>query len=303
MTQKKVLITGGTGLVGSRLTEILLQKGYKVAFLSRKPNPMAYIPTFGWDIEKKYIDEKAFEDVNFVVHLAGENVGEKSWSDTQKQQILNSRINSTLLLAQKIQDLEIPLESFVSASAIGYYGTDTGEKICDENTLPANDFLANVTKEWENAVFFLKNLEINYIVLRIGVVLSPKGGALPKLTQPIRWGAGASLGTGKQFLSWIHIDDLCEMIIFSMEKKLLGVYNAVAPNPVRNEEMTKMIAKTLKKPLILPNVPSFVLNLMLGEFSKSVLGGSNISVNKMLNEGFSFKYPTLEPALKNLLLS
>lgn len=299
--QKKVLITGGTGLIGTRLTEILLHKGYKVAFLSRKPNLQAYIPAYHWDIDKGIIDENAFEGVHFIIHLAGENVGEKRWSDTQKKAILNSRISSTLLLTQKIQTLELPLEGFIGASAIGYYGADMGEKVCDENSPIGNDFLAEVTQAWENTAHTIEKLDIKTTLLRIGIVLSPKGGALPKLILPISWGVGASLGTGKQFLSWIHIDDLCNMFIFAMEKQLSGVYNAVSPNPARNTHITQEIAKVLKKPLFLPNVPAFMLNLMLGEFANSVLGGVNVSAKKILSAGFEFQYPTLSPALQDLL--
>ncbi len=298
---KKILITGGTGLIGTRLTEILLQKGYKVVFLSRNPKPNAHIPTFKWDIEKDYIDDKAFEGIDFIIHLAGENVGEKSWSESQKKAILDSRVNSILLLAKKIQELDIKLKGFLSASAIGYYGADTGDLLCDENTPNGKDFLAQVTQEWEDNTNVFPTLNIPVSLLRIGIVLAKNGGALPKLTQPIRWGVGASLGSGKQFLSWIHIDDVCNMFVFLIEKQLFDTYNAVAPTPVNNTEMTKLIAKVLHKPLFLPNIPSFVLNMMLGEFSKSILGGNKVSSKKITTEGFSFAYPYLETALRNLL--
>ena len=295
----KILITGGTGLVGTRLSEKLVQMGHEVTHLSRRANPHAKFPAFKWDIGKGEIDPKALE-VDHIIHLAGAGVGDQKWTEKRKKVIYDSRIDSTKLLHDKVKEAGIPLKSFLSASAIGYYGMDTGDQLLAEDSPGANDFLAQVTADWEKAAEGFKELNIPLIYLRIGVVFSSKGGALVKMAQPVRFGAGAALGTGKQYISWIHIDDICDMIIWLLENKKEGIYNGVAPNPQTNAEVTKAIAQTLKRPLFLPPVPAFVLKMMLGEMSSIALGGNKVSAQKLVDEGFEFQFNDIRSALSDI---
>lgn len=298
---KKILITGGTGLVGKVLTQSLLEKGYQVAYLSRAKKQIANVEVYEWDIVNQKIDEEAFKDLEGVIHLAGAGVADKSWTSARKKEILESRTESTKLLHQYLSQLESKPKAFISASAIGIYG-DSGEVLMTEDSPQASDFLADVTKKWEKEIDSIANLGIRTVKLRIGVVLSPDGGALAKLVQPIRMGAGAALGSGKQYMSWIHIQDLANMFLWALENdKAQDAYNAVAPSPVSNSEMTQQIAKVLKKPLILPNVPSFAMKLMLGEMASIVLAGSKVSSQKIETAGFEFQFADLQETLKSLL--
>ena len=297
-----ILITGGTGMIGHRMTELLLQKGHKVTYLSRKKEKISNVEVYQWDIQKGFIEAGALENADYVVHLAGAGIADKRWTDERKQEIIDSRIQPISLINKYLQEKSIKLKGFISASAIGYYGGDTGEIKLDENSPAGNDFLAECTKLWEVNAQKISSAE-RIVCIRIGIVLSENGGALPKLVQPIRYGFGASLGDGKQFMSWIHIDDLCEIFIKAIEDKAMhGAYNAVSPNPVRNEEMTKIAAKVLKRPLWLPNIPSFALKLVFGEMGIVVTGG-NFVQNKRLSQetNFKYKFTNIKEALKDLL--
>ncbi len=297
-----ILITGGTGMIGHRLTELLLAKGHKVSYLSRKKEKLPNAEVFQWDIHKGYIEEGALEAADYVVHLAGAGIADKRWTDERKKEIIDSRIQPIELINSYLQKNNIQLKGFISASAIGIYGGDTGDVRLDENSELGNDFLAECTKLWEIHAKKVTNAA-RIVSVRIGIVLSEKGGALPKLVQPIRLGFGAALGSGKQFMSWIHVDDLCEIFVKALEDDTMqGPYNAVAPNPVTNQEMTSVAAEVLKKPLWLPNVPSFALKLVFGEMGIVVTGG-NFVLNKRLSEetNFQYKFTTIKDALKDLL--
>ncbi|MFN3848722.1 MAG: TIGR01777 family oxidoreductase [Spirosomataceae bacterium] len=302
MDKKSVLITGGTGLVGSRLTELLLKKGYEVAYLSRRKEQIPNVKVYQWDIAKGYIEDGAVESADYIVHLAGAGIADKRWSESRKKEIIDSRIQPVDLLKDKLTKSN-KLKAFVSASAIGFYGGDTGEERIEENHAAGNDFLAECTKLWEKSADKIATLGIRTAKIRVGIVLSEKGGALPKLVQPIRLGFGAALGSGKQWMSWIHIDDLCNVFIKAIEDESMnGAYNAVAPNPVTNLEITKMAAKVLKKPFWLPNVPSFVLKLIFGEMAVVVLGGSYVLNKRIAETDFRYKFTDVESALQDLLL-
>lgn len=299
---KKILITGGSGLVGQKLTQRLLEKGYKVSILSRKNIQNANISYYQWDIEKGYINPEALQGVHCIMHLAGAGVADKTWTKERKWEILESRIRSTELLCNSLKELDEKPLSFISASAIGIYGDRDINTKLTENSSPGNGFLAEVTQLWEKSVDSISDLGIRVAKIRIGIVLSTQGGALPKICQPIKLGAGASLGSGEQGVSWIHIDDLCDIFIYALENSSIqGAYNAVAPEPVDNYLLTKAIAKQIKKPLLLPNVPSFVMKLMLGEMASMVLEGNWVSAEKILAAGFKFKFPNLNKALQDLL--
>lgn len=299
---KTILITGGTGLVGTRLTEILQSKNYAVKYLSRSAGVKNGIESFKWDVNAGTIDEKAFENVTAVIHLAGAGVADKKWTPQRKKEILDSRTKSTQLIKATLEKIDHKVECVVSASAIGYYGWDTGGVWVKEGSRFGDDFLATVTKAWEEQVDEIETLGIRTAKLRIGIVFSEKGGALYELAKPIKYGVGAPLGAGDQYMSWIHIDDLCEMFIYAVENDAVtGVFNAVGPKPETNKVITKMTAEVLGKPCFLPNVPSFVLKIMLGKRAAMVLGGSRVSSEKIQSLGFNFKFPELKKALEDLL--
>lgn len=289
----KILITGGTGLVGSRLTKILLQKKHEVVILSRNPKKEN---EFKWDLSKNYIDKKVFENVDYIIHLAGAGIADKPWTESRKQLIIDSRIDSANLLFKTVKNNKINIKGFISASGIGFYGAITSDKIFNEIDSPANDFLGKVCKKWEVAAHQFESIKIPVTIFRTGIVLSKKGGALKKMKTPII----SPLGTGKQFLPWIHIDDLCEMYAKSVETNLRGIYNAVAPEHQTSKTFSKALAKSIKKPYLGICVPSFVLKLKFGEMAIILLEGSKVSSKKIEKNGFSFRFKTLNKALENL---
>jgi uncharacterized protein (TIGR01777 family) len=299
---QKVLITGGTGLVGSRLTEVLLAKGYEISYLSRNKEPVDHVTVYAWDVENGYIEAEAVESADYIIHLAGAGVADKRWTSSRKKEILESRTKSAHLLYRTLQQRTHPVKAVLGASAIGYYGYDTGTSMITEQSPAGDDFLAEVCQQWEAAVAQISQLNIRVVSFRIGIVLSPHGGALAKLLQTIKVGAGAALGSGRQYFSWVHIDDVCGAFIKAIEDETLaGIYNLTAPNPVVNEELTKETASVLSKPLLLPNVPAFALKLGMGEMANAILGGSYVSSQKLEATGFRFQHPQLRPALEDLL--
>jgi hypothetical protein len=299
---QKVLITGGTGLIGSRLTELLLEKGYEVAYLSRRQSGGTRVKAYPWDLQKGYVAEEAIRGADCIIHLAGAGVADERWTARRKREILESRTQSSRLLYEGLQRVPNQVKTFLSASAIGIYGADRGDQLLTETSPPGNDFLAEVTKAWEGAVQPVTGLGIRTVLLRIGIVLSGKGGALAKMAQPVRLGAGSPLGSGKQWVSWIHVDDLCRLFMYALENPdVRGPYNAVAPEPATNEALTKQIAEVLGKPLFLPNVPAFALRLAVGEMADAVLGSAKVSSQKVAQAGFTYQFPALTPALRDLL--
>jgi hypothetical protein len=214
---------------------------------------------------------------------------------------MDSRVNSTRLLYKYLSGLTNKPEVFISASAVGIYGFDTKDNLMDEDSPAGSDFLSEVVKAWENEVDKIADLGIRVVKLRIGIVLAKDGGAYPKIAAPIKFGVGAALGSGDQFMSWIHIDDLCKMFLHAIGSiNMKGSFNAVASNPVTNREFTKVVAEELGRPLFLPNVPSFVLKLALGEMSNIVLGGNKVSNQKILNAGFNFQHDKLNTAIQEI---
>jgi uncharacterized protein (TIGR01777 family) len=303
---KNVLITGGTGLVGTRLTQLLIEKGYSVSHLSRGKGK-GNVKTYQWDLKNGNIEEEALLKANYIINLAGAGVFDNKWSRDFKNEILESRIESINLLYDKLKILKLiddhKIKAFVSSSAIGFYGADTGNDVISESSPSGNDFLSGVVKEWEAAADRMNSLHIRTVIFRTGIVLSEHGGALEKIISPVKKGAGALLGTGQQYISWIHIDDLCEIFIKAIEdEKIRGIYNAVAPEPVTNEVLTKEIAKKLDKSILLPNVPAFVLKFLLGsEKAMVVLGGNKVSSEKIQASGYIFKFPDIRNTLQNLV--
>ncbi|CAN5186500.1 TIGR01777 family oxidoreductase [soil metagenome] len=297
-----VLITGASGLVGTRLTELLLQKGYQVSHLGREKKS-ASVRSFVWDVKKGTMDSQALEGVDVIIHLAGAGVAEKRWSTERKKEIIESRTKSSTLLYQTLKNEKHSVKAVVSASAIGIYGFGLDDnKVMTEESPAGTDFLSNVVVEWEKAINQITSLGIRLAKIRIGIVLSEKGGALVEMAKPVKLLVGSPLGTGRQLLSWIHIDDLCEIFIKAVEEdKMIGAFNGVTPHAVTNREMTKAIAKALHKPLLAPAVPAFVLRIIVGEMAGIVLNGSNISSGKIERAGFKFKFTDLDAALNDLL--
>lgn len=292
---KNILITGGSGLVGKQLTALLEQKGYEVAWLSRKPQQRTY---FLWDVDKQELDPNALEWADAVVHLAGEGVAEKRWTAARKQAILRSRTQSTALLHRAIEQTTHKPSSFISASAVGFYGFDTGAAMVKENSPSGKDFLAEVVLAWEKEVKKLEALPLRCVILRIGIVLDAQGGALTEMLKPP---VATPLGSGAQWMSWIHVEDLVRLFVFALEKTTLqGIYNAVGPHPATNQQLTKEAAAAKGKPYVGIGVPSFVLKLFLGEMAAMVLGGNRVSSQKIQKAGFEFEFPELKQALKDI---
>jgi hypothetical protein len=295
-----ILITGGTGLIGSYLSDQFYADGYHVTHLSRR-SVNGKFKTYQWNIDQKYIDKEAIESADYIIHLAGAGVADKKWTNERKKLLYDSRIDSTRLLFEQVKEHNPNLRQFICASAIGYYGIDTDDQWLNEDADPGEGFLADIVKDWEKEADAFKALGIPTSKVRIGIVLTTEGGALEKIMQPIKYGVGAPLGTGKQYMSWIHIEDLARIFKFVIDHSLEGAVNGVGPNPVTNKAFTKTLASVLKKPIFLPNVPSFVMKLMLGEMSSIVLGGNRVSAEKIEDKGFKFTYPTLDKALRNLI--
>lgn len=290
-------------MIGSKVTQLLLKNNYEVAILSRSPEKITgNIKAYHWDINEGIIDPEALKDAQYIIHLAGAGIADKVWTKRRKETLLNSRVLSTHLLHQALSQNDHQIQAFISASAIGYYGADAGAQLLTEESAPGHDFLAEVTKAWEDSVGKIQALGIRTVKLRIGVVLSKEGGALPPLAMPIKLLIGSPLGSGKQIMSWIHIEDLSRMFMYAIENdRIKGTYNAAAPNAVSNKDFIKEAAKVLKRPIILPHVPSFALKTLLGQRADLVLGSAHASSNKIEAAGFEFKFPTLGPALRDLL--
>ena len=300
MAKQKVLITGASGLIGSKLQEFLKFKGYEVLIVSRKKSDESN--HYHWDLNEKKLETGAVIDTDYIIHLAGAGVMDKPWTEQYKKEIIESREASTQLLYDQLRIVPHHVKAFISASAIGYYGLDTGDRMISEENGKGNGFLADVVEKWEKVIAKIEDFKIRVVRLRIGIIMSDKGGALPKMAAPAKLGAGAAIGTGKQYMSWIHIDDFCNMVYHVLDNyNIKGTFNAVAPNPVTNQELSKKISKYLNKPFFLPNIPSFILKLIFGEKALMLLGGNRVSSKKIESTGFRFKYSDIDSTLKDLL--
>ncbi len=291
-----ILITGGTGLVGQLLQRKLVNKGYSVRILTRNPKKEN---EFYWNIKRYEIDDKVFDNLDYIVHLAGAGIADKRWTGARKDEILESRTKSTQLLYDTIKQKKVSLRGFISASAIGYYGAITSEKIYTEKDAPASDFLGSVCQAWEEASLTFNQLHIPTTILRIGIVLAHNGGALSKMNTPL---VITPIANGKQYIPWIHIDDLTNLCIKGIEDtSFKGTYNAVAPDTQTNFSFSKALAKQTKKVFIPFGIPKFLVKFLFGEMSIILTTGSRMSSKKTEKTGFEFSYNTLDKALKNLL--
>jgi uncharacterized protein (TIGR01777 family) len=297
-----VLITGGSGLIGSVLSEMLLAEGHQVSLLSRSRRNGTGLPVYTWNSEKLEIPPEALEATDCIIHLAGANIGKKRWTAKRRQEILDSRTRPVHLLFERIKEQNIKLRTFISSSAIGFYGLSTSEKIYTEKDPPAGDFLGQVCSQWEQAAEQFAELGTRTVQLRTGVVLSGKGGALSRMLTPVKLGLGSALGNGRQYLPWIHVDDLCRIYIKALEDQaILGAYNAVAPEFVTNKAFTRTLARVVRKPFWFPKVPAIALKILFGKMGGLVLEGSRVSADKIEAAGYTFRFRLHETALKDLL--
>jgi len=300
-----ILITGGTGLVGTALTDLLLQKGYSVVILSRKKRKSnhANLQYAFWDTERGIIEEGIISSTDYIVHLAGENVADKRWTIKRKEEILSSRILPGKCIVNALSKTPNNVKVVISASAIGWYGPDSNNGSFVETDSHNHDFLGETCFQWENSMSGINEQGIRLVTLRLGIVLSEKGGALKEFMKPLAFGIAACMGQGNQMISWIHLDDLCNMILYAIEnQQMKGVYNAVSPNPVSNKTLVSDLKKEMNKPLsVSVSIPSWFLKLLLGELSIEILKSTRVSADKILKTGFLFQYPTIKNALKQLV--
>ena len=288
-------------MIGERLTDLLLQRGYLVSHLGRKKRD-GKVRSFVWDIERQFIDPEAVRNVDAIVHLAGANIGEKRWTKKRKNEILQSRLDPTRLLYDELKERKHSVKAIICAAGSSYYGLDIGEKFAEEDDKPGDDFLAVVCQQWERELDRFGGLGLRVVKLRAAIVLTPKGGALKKMKRPTELYAGAVLASGKQPMTWIHIDDHCGIIMRAIEDNTMqGPYNSVAPNPVTNEQFTKELAAALNRPIVLPHAPAFILRIIFGEMADLVLYGIRISAQKIIRAGYTFKFVHIREALKDLL--
>lgn len=300
MNTESILIAGGTGFIGGHLSDLLLQRGHDVAHLSRHKGK-GDIRTFRWSPRENTIDPEALRDRTVIINLSGANVGRR-WTTSYKEEIRESRTLSTHVLREAIKANGARVHTYISAGGISIYGSHDGSKTYSEDDPAAGDFLARVCVAWEEeAARLASETGVRLVILRAGPVLSGEGGLLEEFARPVRWFVGAPLGTGDQYISWIHMEDVCRMYAFALgHRNLQGTFNAVAPVPVTNRELTRSIARSLNRPLLLPAVPEFALRLLLGEMASMAVGGCRVSPGKIMEAGFSFEFDTLAKAMDDI---
>jgi uncharacterized protein (TIGR01777 family) len=299
----KALVTGATGFVGRRLLKLLDQPVVLSRSAAKAQNELASFgaKTFSWDPAQEPAPARAFEGVEVVFHLAGEPVAEGRWTAAKKNRLRESRVLGTRNLVNALRELPTKPKVLISASAVGYY-SDRGEEVLDETKPPENDFLGELCQAWEREALQAESLGIRVITVRVGIVLGENGGALAKMLPPFRFGLGAPLGSGRQYMPWIHIEDLVRLMVFAAEhENVRGPINGAGPNPVTNREFTKTLGKVLSRPTIFPPVPGFMLKLMFGEFGQILLHSQRVVPKKAMDVGFEFRFSELEPALRDVL--
>lgn len=297
-----ILITGGSGSIGRALIPKLLSNGHQVAVIGRSKHPELDVPSFVWDLDADTMDENALRDVTHIVHLAGAGIADKPWSPSRKREIIESRVKPLQLLAKTLVKRNQRIDTIISSSAVGFYGGITSDEIFDENANSATDFLGSTCKMWEDAVQLFKPLADREVRIRTSVVLMEDTGALPKLVTPTKYGVGAPVGSGKQWMPWIHIEDMARVYVKAVEdSKMNGAYNAAASEHANQKQMIKGIGKAINRPVFLPPVPGFLVKAVLGDMAAVVTEGSRVSNEKLLEAGFEFRFAELQPALNDLL--
>ncbi|QSW87710.1 TIGR01777 family oxidoreductase [Flavobacterium endoglycinae] len=302
MTQN-VLLTGGTGFIGKHLTDVLIEAGYSVSVLSRSDRENTpRVTYYKWDLNKDYIDENAVLNADYIIHLAGEGIVEKRWTKKRKKVLAESRVKPVELIHSVLKRHDKKLNAFISASGIGIYGAVTSHKICTEETPPADDFLGMTCQVWENAADTIESLGIRTVKIRTGIVLGKDEGFMKKVAPSFKAGFGAVLGTGKQYLPWIYIEDLCQIYCKAVtDDQLHGPYNAAITDNTTNSRFSKILASLYGYTIWLPKAPSFILKIVLGEMSEAILTGQRVSSEKIQKTGFEFQCTDLEKALINCL--
>lgn len=296
--KETVLITGASGLVGRHLSKMLQQEGYAVVLLGRTPRTPA---EFRWDLSKDFIDPEALRQADHIVHLAGAGIGDKNWTAARKKEIVQSRVGGCDLLYRTCQAHGFLPKSFITASAIGFYGSEPSSKTWTESDGVGEGFLASVCRDWEKAASAFEEAGIRTVRVRTGIVLASDGGILPQMALPVRMGLGTAIGSGKQSIPWIHVHDLCRMYLQALrDSSWTGAYNAVAPETVSNKRFTKELARLFHKPFWPVSIPGFLVKLVLGERSELLLKGNAVQSVRLAENGFTFEFDRLESALKNL---
>lgn len=298
-----VLITGATGLIGQEIVKQCHAKGINVHYLTTSKSKLSTESNykgFHWNPKNNEIDHACFEGVNAIINMVGASIS-KRWTDDYKKEILESRTKTAQLLQDTIKTHHYKIDHVVSASAIGIYPSSLTNFDEETSTKVSNTFLGEVVEQWEAAIDGFKPLGCKVAKIRIGLVLAAAGGALPEIIKPMKFSAGAAFGSGKQWQSWIHVQDLAALFVFALQNSLEGIYNGVAPNAVTNLELTKVAASVLQKSLILPNIPKIIMKLVLGEMHILLFESQRVSSQKIESEGFHFKYANLRPALEDLL--
>lgn len=294
----KVLITGGSGFVGMALTKRLLEKNIEVIHLTRQKNSKAGIKTYEWNYKKGYLEQGALRDVTHIVHLAGAGIAEKPWTMSRKREIVKSRVLTARLLFEEAHAQNTPLTKFISASGIGYYGAQTTETIFEEEGNRGDDFVAECCTQWERQANEFSSI-CQVAIIRTGIVLEKGEGALAKMESSVRRGLGAPLGSGKQYMPWIHMDDIVSIYEKALfDNNFEGTYNAVAGQHVTNETFMRSLASALNKKIRLPRVPAVMLKFVFGELAEILLNGSKVSNKKLTQTGFEFEHDDLDTALK-----
>ena len=302
MNKKVVLITGASGLIGNYLSKLLDDNNFEVIHLVRKKVSDSKYQQFVWNVNEDFMEEEALMKTNIIIHLAGAAIADKPWTQERKKEIVDSRVLGTNFLIKKLVSLKIKLDAFVAASAIGFYGLNSIGRPFEETDKHDLGFLGDCCFQWESASSKAIDISTKFSIIRIGIVLAKEGGALPKLVQPIKYFVGSALGTGKQTLPWIHIDDLCNIFFEAVTNPTMnGIYNGVSPSAATNYDLTMNVAKVLNRPLVLPKVPAFFIKFIFGELSQLVLDGAPVSAKKIIDTGFKFKFAELNDALNNLL--
>jgi uncharacterized protein len=302
-----IIITGGTGLVGRALTRHLSAKGYDIIILTRDPHIKKGIPGISyaaWDLKKRYIDPKAIQRADHIIHLAGASIFSKRWTTAYKKEILDSRVGSSKLIIDTLKNTPHHIKSLISASAIGIYGTEaSATHYFTETERPATDFLGNVCRLWEESILPARELGIRTCSIRTGIVLSNDGGALTEMRRPLKFGVAAIVGNGNQIISWVHIEDLCRIYTSAIENgNMTGAYNATAPIPATNKELTLMLARKVRRNFFVPvHIPSFMIRIILDGSGNEALKSSKVSPDKIKREGFHFLFPSVESALGDLI--
>jgi uncharacterized protein (TIGR01777 family) len=299
----KILITGATGLIGKKLTADLLSKGYSVNYLTTRKSKIKsskQINGYYWDPEKDIIDLRCFKNVDTIINLAGSNIA-KRWTNPNKLEILKSRTQSLILLRDSIVKNNLKIKKIISASAIGIYPSSYDRVYSENNNLISNNFLGMVVNEWELAVSSFNDLKIEIAIVRIGLVLSKDGGILSKSLLPIKLGFGSFFGSGNQWQSWIHIQDISNIFCHILKNDLIGIFNGVSPNPITNKDFTIKLAKFLNRPLLLPKIPKWLMSLVLGEMHIIIFESQNIACDRLNKTEFNFNFDNFDEAIADLL--